>query len=117
MPEHVRSKALISSSTRQSRHNQRARAVRDASPDLRGRLPAPSSFYKKAFNATETSLLPGPNGRLMHASIQIGDSTEMLVDGMPQHGFCQYDEVKKLKEPPASARVNPNFPKVGSGIK
>ena len=31
-------------------------------------------FYKKAFNATETSRLPGPNGRLMHASIRIGDS-------------------------------------------
>ncbi len=30
-------------------------------------------FYKKAFNATETSRLPGPNGRLMHASIRIGD--------------------------------------------
>ena len=43
-------------------------------------------FYKKAFNATETSRLPGPNGRLMHASIRIGDSTVMLVDEMPEHG-------------------------------
>ena len=43
-------------------------------------------FYKKAFNATEASRLPGPNGRLMHASIRIGDSTVMLVDEMPEHG-------------------------------
>jgi hypothetical protein len=43
-------------------------------------------FYKKAFNATETSRLPGPNGRLMHASLKIGDSTVMLVDEMPEHG-------------------------------
>jgi PhnB protein len=43
-------------------------------------------FYRKAFNATETSRLPGPNGRLMHASIRIGASTVMLVDEMPEHG-------------------------------
>ena len=43
-------------------------------------------FYKKAFNATVTSRLPGPNGRLMHASVRIGDSTVMLVDEMPEHG-------------------------------
>ena len=43
-------------------------------------------FYKKAFNAIETSRLPGPNGRLMHASVRIGDSTVMLVDEMPEHG-------------------------------
>jgi PhnB protein len=30
-------------------------------------------FYKRAFNATELSRLPGPNGRLMHAMIRIGD--------------------------------------------
>jgi PhnB protein len=43
-------------------------------------------FYKKAFNATEKARLPGPNGKLMHASIQIGDSTVMLVDEMPECG-------------------------------
>src|SRR5277367_5611959 len=37
-------------------------------------------FYKKAFGATETSRMPGPGGKLMHASIRIGDSTIMLVD-------------------------------------
>jgi uncharacterized glyoxalase superfamily protein PhnB len=43
-------------------------------------------FYKRAFNATELSRLPGPNGRLMHAMIRIGDSTVMLIDEMPECG-------------------------------
>jgi uncharacterized glyoxalase superfamily protein PhnB len=43
-------------------------------------------FYKKAFGASETSRLPGPNGKLMHASIRIGDSTVMLVDEMREWG-------------------------------
>jgi uncharacterized glyoxalase superfamily protein PhnB len=43
-------------------------------------------FYKKAFNAVETARLPGPDGKLMHGSVRIGDSTVMLVDEMPQHG-------------------------------
>ena len=44
-------------------------------------------FYKKAFNAEETSRLPGPDGKVMHASIRIGDSTVMLVDENPQWGM------------------------------
>jgi PhnB protein len=44
-------------------------------------------FYKKAFNAKEKSRLPGPNGKLMHASIVIGDSTVMLVDEAPEWGM------------------------------
>jgi uncharacterized glyoxalase superfamily protein PhnB len=43
-------------------------------------------FYKKAFAAIETSRLPDPNGKLMHGSIRIGDSTVMLVDEMREHG-------------------------------
>ena len=37
-------------------------------------------FYKKAFNAVEQMRLPGPSGKLMHASVRIGDSALMLVD-------------------------------------
>jgi uncharacterized glyoxalase superfamily protein PhnB len=44
-------------------------------------------FYKKAFGAVETSRMPGPSGKLMHASITIGDSTLMLVDDSPQMGI------------------------------
>lgn len=42
-------------------------------------------FYKKAFGATEMMRLPGPDGKLMHASVQIGDSMVMLVDEMKQY--------------------------------
>lgn len=37
-------------------------------------------FYEKAFNAVELTRLPGPGGKLMHASVRIGDSVLMLVD-------------------------------------
>ncbi len=43
-------------------------------------------FYKKAFGATEKSRLPGPDGKLMHAAISIGDSTVMLAEEMPHWG-------------------------------
>jgi uncharacterized glyoxalase superfamily protein PhnB len=43
-------------------------------------------FYKKAFDAVELTRVPGPNGKLMHASVRIGDSTVMLTDEMPEHG-------------------------------
>ena len=43
-------------------------------------------FYKKAFGAAETARIPGPGGKLIHASIRIGDSTVMLVDEMPEWG-------------------------------
>ena len=43
-------------------------------------------FYKKAFNAVERMRLPSPNGKLLHASVQIGDSLLMLVDENPAWG-------------------------------
>ncbi|MBM3577183.1 MAG: VOC family protein [Alphaproteobacteria bacterium] len=43
-------------------------------------------FYKKAFGAEEMFRMPGPDGRLMHASVRIGDSSVMLVDEMPEWG-------------------------------
>jgi len=43
-------------------------------------------FYKKAFGAVELSRLPGADGRLMHGSIRIGDSTVMLSDEFPEMG-------------------------------
>lgn len=46
-------------------------------------------FYKQAFGAVEQMRLPGPDGRLMHAAVQIGDSKLMLVDANPEWGcFC-----------------------------
>lgn len=43
-------------------------------------------FYKKAFGAIEAGRLPGPQGKLMHAQIRIGDSAVMLVDEFPDWG-------------------------------
>jgi PhnB protein len=43
-------------------------------------------FYTRAFGAVEQTRLPGPNGKLMHASLKIGDSTLMLVDEMADCG-------------------------------
>jgi uncharacterized glyoxalase superfamily protein PhnB len=43
-------------------------------------------FYKAAFGAVELSRLPGPQGKVMHAAIRIGDSTLMLNDEAPEWG-------------------------------
>lgn len=43
-------------------------------------------FYKKAFHATEGMRLQTPDGKIMHASVKIGDSVVMLVDAYPQMG-------------------------------
>jgi uncharacterized glyoxalase superfamily protein PhnB len=43
-------------------------------------------FYQRAFGATETCRMPGPDGRLMHAEIRIGDSNVMLGDECPEMG-------------------------------
>jgi PhnB protein len=43
-------------------------------------------FYKKAFGATEMFRLPGPDGKLMHGSISIGDSAVMLAEENEKHG-------------------------------
>ena len=43
-------------------------------------------FYVKAFNAKEDFRLPGPQGKLLHAMITIGDSHIMLTDEFPDWG-------------------------------
>jgi PhnB protein len=43
-------------------------------------------WYKKAFGAEEIMRMPGPDGRLWHASIRIGDSMVMLADEFPDYG-------------------------------
>jgi uncharacterized glyoxalase superfamily protein PhnB len=40
-------------------------------------------FYKKAFGAKELSRSPGPDGKLMHAELKIGDSQIYLNDEYP----------------------------------
>ena len=43
-------------------------------------------FYKKTFNAVERGRMAGPQGKLIHALIRIGDSAVMLVDEFPDWG-------------------------------
>ena len=44
-------------------------------------------FYKKAFGATETTRIAGPDGRIGHAEIMIGKAKIMLADEFPEMGF------------------------------
>ena len=41
-------------------------------------------FYKKAFGAVEVMRMAGPDGRIGHAEIKIGDSHIMLADEHPE---------------------------------
>ncbi|HEU0208556.1 MAG TPA: VOC family protein [Candidatus Udaeobacter sp.] len=59
-------------------------------------------FYKKAFGATELSRMPGPDGKVMHASIRIGDSVIMLNDEMPDWGTLG---PKSLKGSPVTVHL------------
>ncbi len=43
-------------------------------------------FYKQAFGATELFRMAGPDGRIGHAEIKIGDSPIMLADEHPEMG-------------------------------
>jgi PhnB protein len=44
-------------------------------------------FYKRAFGASEVMRMDGPNGRIGHAEIRIGNSPIMLADEYPEMGF------------------------------
>jgi uncharacterized glyoxalase superfamily protein PhnB len=59
-------------------------------------------FYEKAFGAVEVARLPGPDGKLMHAMIRIGDSAVMLVDEMPEWGALG---PKSLKGSPVTVHL------------
>ena len=51
-------------------------AVEDASKAI--------EFYKDAFGAEELVRMPGPDGKIAHAELQLGDSKLMLSDPFPQ---------------------------------
>jgi PhnB protein len=42
--------------------------------------------YKMAFDAKELMRMPGPDGKVAHAEMQIGDAKIMLADEMPAMG-------------------------------
>lgn len=43
-------------------------------------------FYEKAFGAEVHCCMPGPDGRVMHAELKIGDSKLFLADAFPEYG-------------------------------
>jgi uncharacterized glyoxalase superfamily protein PhnB len=43
-------------------------------------------FYKQAFGAQERGVMKGPDGKVMHAELKIGDSIIMLADEFPEYG-------------------------------
>jgi len=43
-------------------------------------------WYKQALGAEEVSRFEGPDGRIMHAEIKIGDSHIMMGDEVPEYG-------------------------------
>lgn len=59
-------------------------------------------FYKKAFNAVELMRVPGPQEKLMHACIRIGDSLVMLADEFPD---CGSYGAKALKGSPVTLHL------------
>ena len=40
-------------------------------------------FYKRAFGANDRGVMSGPDGKVAHAELQIGDSVLMLADPFP----------------------------------
>jgi PhnB protein len=51
-------------------------------------------FYKKALDAKEVMRMAGPDGKIMHAELQIGDSRIMISDEIP--GMSQAPDAKAL---------------------
>jgi PhnB protein len=92
-----KSKARTTARKRASKPARKASARKKASPIPKGfRTVTPYlvvrgagsaiDFYKKAFGAKELLRMPGPDGRIAHAEIQIGDSRVMLGDEFPEQG-------------------------------
>lgn len=59
-------------------------------------------FYKQAFSAVEMMRLSGPQGKLIHACIRIGDSAIMLADEFPD---CGSFGPKSLKGSPVAIHL------------
>jgi PhnB protein len=82
------------------------------------------NFYKKVFGAREINRMAMPNGKIMHAELQIGDSMLHLADEFPEAGsrapqslggtpvvFNVYiEDVDKLWEKAVAAGAKVNMP-------
>src|SRR3984893_2182960 len=52
------------------------------------------AFYKKAFGAKEKSRMAGPDGRVMHAEMQVFNTVMMLSDEFPGRGALSPESLK-----------------------
>lgn len=59
-------------------------------------------FYKEIFGAEERLRMPGPDGTIGHAEIQLGDSVIMMSDTFPEMGVI---DPKKLGGSPITLSV------------
>ncbi len=50
-------------------------------------------FYVKALGAKETARIPGPDGKIMHSTIEIGTSVIMVHDEFPEMGALSPESV------------------------
>jgi len=50
-------------------------------------------YYKNVFGATEVQRMEGPDGRVGHAELQIGDSRIMLADEYPEMGYRSAESI------------------------
>lgn len=96
--------AAKTASTKPAKTKQAARLRQTVTPHLVvAGAAAAIDFYKKAFGAAEIVRLPGPDGKLVHAAISIGDGIVMLVDENPAWGMRG---PKLLKGSPVTIHLN-----------
>lgn len=81
-------------------------------------------FYKRAFGATQVSRMDGPDGKVMHAEIRIGDSIVMLgeeniewgmksplsTDGLPASLHIYVEDADKAFERALEAGATSRYP-------
>ncbi len=56
-------------------------------------------YYKKVFGATELFRMNGPDGKVGHAELKIGNSHIMLADENPEHGAGAHQCCDHWREP------------------
>lgn len=61
-------------------------------------------FYRQAFGAQECSRLAGPQGKLLHAHLRIGDSAVFLVDEFPECDWGSFGP-RSLKGTPVTVHL------------
>ena len=79
-------------------------------------------FYKKAFGATEAGRFEGPDGRIMHAEIMIGNAAVMMNDevmgqrgpksygGSPASFYLYFDDVDAAHKKAVAAGAKETMP-------